>query len=109
MCEALQLMVALCCRSRCSVEPCDSFPRQPCRVKLCDFGCARKWETKEVPKQRLGRFRTFAGTPAYMSPQVRRQQATAAWRISQHAGPEVLRADQDGWPLWIVQACPANA
>ncbi|WIA14928.1 hypothetical protein OEZ85_001641 [Tetradesmus obliquus] len=43
---------------------------EPMRVKLCDFGCARKWETKEVPAQRVGRFKTFAGTPAYMSPQV---------------------------------------
>eukprot|EP00878_Enallax_costatus_P011766 GHUV01012282.1.p1 GENE.GHUV01012282.1~~GHUV01012282.1.p1 ORF type:complete len:518 (+),score=113.09 GHUV01012282.1:1083-2636(+) len=43
---------------------------QPMRVKLTDFGCARKWETKEVPQKRVGRFRTFAGTPAYMSPQV---------------------------------------
>lgn len=40
------------------------------RVLLCDFGCARHWETKQVPEKRLGRFNTFAGTPAYMSPQV---------------------------------------
>lgn len=48
-----------------------------CRVKLCDFGCARKWETKEVPAQRVGRFKTFAGTPAYMSPQVEGRDCTA--------------------------------
>lgn len=41
-----------------------------CRVKLCDFGCARHWDTKDVPQKRLARFSTFAGTPAYMSPQV---------------------------------------
>lgn len=41
-----------------------------CRVRLCDFGCARRWDTKHVPERRLGRFSTFAGTPAYMSPQV---------------------------------------
>jgi serine/threonine protein kinase len=41
-----------------------------CRVKLCDFGCARHWETKKVPEKRIGRFGTFAGTLAYMSPQV---------------------------------------
>lgn len=40
------------------------------RVLLCDFGCARHWETKQVPEKRLARFGTFAGTPAYMSPQV---------------------------------------
>lgn len=39
-------------------------------MKLCDFGCARKWDTKRVPSQRMRRFTTFAGTPAYMSPQV---------------------------------------
>lgn len=36
---------------------------------MCDFGCARQWDTKHVPEKRLGRFSTFAGTPAYMSPQ----------------------------------------
>jgi serine/threonine protein kinase len=40
-------------------------------VKLCDFGCARHWETQRAPsKARMGRLHTFVGTPAYMSPQV---------------------------------------
>eukprot|EP00775_Hariotina_reticulata_P003264 gene3264-3542_t len=45
---------------------------KPPRLKLADFGCARQWDhtKKDVPKQRIRRFRTFAGTPAYMSPQV---------------------------------------
>lgn len=42
---------------------------EPPRLKLTDFGCAGGWD-KKAPAKRLGRFRTFAGTPAYMSPQV---------------------------------------
>lgn len=45
--------------------------QDPPRVKLTDFGCAGSWERKKkAPKQRLARFKTFAGTPAYMAPQV---------------------------------------
>jgi serine/threonine protein kinase len=46
-----------------------------CSVKLCDFGCARAWQTKAVPERKLARFATFAGTPAYMSPQASPQVA----------------------------------
>lgn len=53
----------------------------PPRVKLTDFGCAGGWGGAASGKRRLGRFRTFAGTPAYMSPQV------SEWVKSSVMGP----------------------
>ncbi|KAI8471620.1 MAG: kinase-like domain-containing protein [Monoraphidium minutum] len=42
----------------------------PPRLKLTDFGCAGDWKPKQAATAKMARFKTFAGTPAYMAPQV---------------------------------------
>jgi serine/threonine protein kinase len=63
--------------------PSTNTRQDPPRLKLTDFGCARRWEKQAAPSK-LARFRTFAGTPAYMAPQVR--DAGARTGTSREAG-----------------------
>ena len=67
----------------------------PPRLKLCDFGVARKWERKDTPKMN-----TLVGTPGYLSPQVLDtlfKEGGGGGEEGARAGPSYDACKQDVW------------